>query len=535
MFNVLLVDDDKIDVEGLSQFVNWDELGYKVIGTAHSAAEAVSIIETEFVDVVLTDIVMPGKNGLELIKDALEINPSIKTVILSGYGEFEFAKEAIRLGAFDYLMKPVNFGELKNIFNRLKINLHQDILEKQKQVEYMGTRRMQFMNNLVNGFLQNVEGVVKKASEIGLQLNEADYCLIRLLLDETTIAEHDIQEKDYVNIKSGLADGANTFLNNYGKAYVFDNNIREVCVLFYPFDITKLEMVLEKFLQFINTNEAMNMFLGVGSIYNTISNIPQAYSEAGRALEYRYIKKDHLLYYKYIAEFFKGRSIITSDIETKIQEHLLNGDTKSFEEYILKIIFNIYRGDWSDKGVLFEACIEILLIINRCIGKYVSGDKSFLQSDHNAIRALLKKESYEDVRDFISLYLREIMSGINSAKEKPLGFAIENVMKYIKEHYNENLSLQKLSEVVYMHPTYLSKLFKEKTGETFLEYLTKVRIDQAKKLLQNLSLRIYDICEMVGYDSPKHFCKVFKDITGSTPKDYRKQSMLQIDENERIQ
>jgi YesN/AraC family two-component response regulator len=269
----------------------------------------------------------------------------------------------------------------------------------------------------------------------------------------------------------------------------------------------------------------MNTYLGIGGIYNTINDVPQAYSEAGRALEYRYIKKDRILYYNQIAKFFKGRSIITSDIETRIQEYLMNLDTKAFEEYILKILSDLYRGEWSDKGVLFDTCIEILLIINRYIGTYVGENKPFAQSDYNAIRALLKKESYEDVKNFISSYLREIISGINSVKEKPLGFAIENVIKYINEHYNENLTLQKLSEVVYMHPTYLSKLFKEKTGETFLEYLTKVRVDKAKKLLQNLSLRIYDVCEMVGYDSPKHFCKVFKEIEGSTPKDYRKQSM----------
>lgn len=526
MFNVLIVDDDKIDVEGLSQFVNWAELGYKIVGTAHSAAEAVSIIETEFIDVVLTDIVMPGKNGLELIKDALEINPSIKTVILSGYGEFEFAKEALRLGAFDYLMKPVDFTELKSIFSKLKISLNQDILEKQKQVEFMGIQRMQFMNNLVNGFLLNIEDIQKKASELGLNLQENEFCLIRLLFDETTNVGFDIQENDYVKIKLDLSHETETLLNKYGKAYTFDNNLWEIAALFYPNNTAELEIVLDELMKFINTNKSMKTFLGIGSICDCISNVPQSYFEAGKALDYRYIKKDHLLYYKSITEFFKGRSAITSDIEAKIQEQLLSGDIEAFEEYILKILSNLYTGDWSDKGVLFETCIEMLLIINRCIGKYVSQDRSLAQIDHNAIRALMKNNNYEDVKVFIMSYIREIIIEINSIKEKPLGFAIENVIKYINEHYNENLTLHKLSEIVYMHPTYLSKLFKEKTGENFTEYLTKVRIDKAKKFMENLSLRIYDVCEMVGYDSPKHFCKVFKDITGITPKDYRKQSSI---------
>lgn len=112
--------------------------------------------------------------------------------------------------------------------------------------------------------------------------------------------------------------------------------------------------------------------------------------------------------------------------------------------------------------------------------------------------------------------------------KKSNGLIIENVKKYINEHYYENISLSKLSEVVYINPMYLSRLFKEKMGENFIDYLTKVRIEHAKRLLKDLSLRIYDITEMVGYESRNHFGKTFKEITGLSPKEYRnKQSLLQ--------
>lgn len=523
MFNILIVDDDQIDIEGLSRFVNWKELGYNVIGSAHSATEAVGIIETEYVDVVLTDIVMPGKNGLELIKDALEINPNIKTVLLSGHSEFQYAKEALRLGAFDYLMKPVDFNELKSIFEKLKISLHEDILAKQKQVEFMKILRMQFLNNIAGGVIQNPEYIHKKAYEIGIDLTDESFCIIRfLVLNEKS--HKNLEHGDYDSFKSALTGEIANYLESYGKAYAFENNISEISVIFYPKDLTKLESILKKLMLTIDIVKSINLYLGVGGIYNTVGMLSHSYREAGKALDYRYINKSSLLFYKNMSRFITGKPVVPANLEESIQEHLLHDNEEAFEEHILNIISELYTDNMYDRGVLLEACIEILLIINRFLGKYHSREVQTAQSDHNVIGTLLKIDNYEEIKKFISSYLRKTISGLHTVREKPLGLAIESVLRYINEHYNENLSLQKLSDVVYMHPTYLSKLFKEKTGENFSEYIMKVRIEQSKKLLQDLSLRMYDVCEMVGYDSPKHFGRIFKEITGITPKDFRKQS-----------
>lgn len=257
MLNVLLVDDDRIVLEGLKKFVDWGSIGYKVAGTALSAREAVRFIETNPVDVLLTDIVMTGSNGFALIQDAHTVNPYIKTVVLSSYSTFKYAQQAIRLGSFDYLSKPVNLNELKEMFVRLKSALDRENSERSQAIE------------------------LKK---------------------------------------------------KYEKETAEDN-----------------------------------------------------------------------------------------------------------------------------------PCIE---------------------------------------------------------KDKT-GPVIGKVLRYIDENYSEDITLKKLSEVAFVHPVYLSKLFKEKVGMNFIDYLTKVRIKNAERLLENLSLRIYDISDLVGYDSPKHFSKVFRESTGMTPKEYR--------------
>lgn len=263
MLSLLLVDDDSIALEGLTTYVDWAALGYTVIGTALSAQKAIGIVETEKVDVLLTDIVMPERGGLDLIQDALLVNPYIKAVILSGHFEFHYAKQALHIGAFDYLTKPVDFDELRALFTRLR-------------------------------------GVIEKEAEER-----------RLLLRE------------------------------------------------------------------------------------------RARPQAERA----------------------------------------------------------------------------------------------------------------GVRDL----------------PKPVGPVIETVLAYIDAHYGEAVTLQKLSEIAFVHPVYLSKLFKEKMNESFTDYLTGVRVANARQLLSDLSLRIYDISEMVGYDSPKHFSKVFKEKTGLTPKECRYRCHVAMD------
>lgn len=161
MLKLLIVDDQKPVREGLKASVDWNGLGYQVVGDVESAKLALEIIESECVDVILTDIVMPEVNGLGLIKEIKKINPSIKAVILSGYNEFQYAKEAVRLGAYDYLTKPVVFSELKRIFTEIKRTLELEDKEREKIAYISESARERFLNNLSKGYFTNSDRKVQ--------------------------------------------------------------------------------------------------------------------------------------------------------------------------------------------------------------------------------------------------------------------------------------------------------------------------------------------------------------------------------------
>ncbi len=418
MFNLLIVDDCQIVLDGLTKFVDWTELGYRVIGVALSVDEAMKIVENEYVDVILSDIVMPDKTGLELIKEAQQINPIIKTIILSSFGEFKYAQEAIRLGAYDYMEKPVNFQELNKTFTTLKVILENETVERQRLGDFRSIMYAQIMNNLVNGFFYNIETINEKALSIGLDLHNGDFCIIRVVINADLEMVQNVSGIDYIEVLKNLSNKIEYYLSSYGKAFMFNSNLFEIGVLFYPNALEDLNDVLSKLAESIKNYKSQITYTGVGSIYSNVVDAAKSFEEAGKALEYRHTRKENNLFY--------------------------------FEQHE-------------------ETLVDTTLI----------------------------------------------------PKDKQVGMAMKYILGYINEHYNEKITLEMLSKIVYIHPIYLSKMFKSKMDENFIDYLTKVRIERAKIFLSDLSYRIYDVCQMVGYESPKHFSKVFKEKTGITPNDYR--------------
>lgn len=530
MFNLIIVDDKKSIRDGLKKFIDWKILGFHVAGDFSSAAEAINFIESECVDVLLTDIVMPDVTGLELIKDVKLINPEIKVIVLSAYEKFEYAQEAMRQGAFCYLTKPVDIEKINAEFTTLRQILEKERAARLQKKEVGLFAREQFLNNLVNNYYDNHKTIQKKSEELGLQLQGGSLCIMRIVLESSSSLKKLMDEGSYQLLKSMVFNHIDEYFNSLGRAYVFNSSPIEISVLFFYDSTINLKSQLEKFHEDICDNFNSDLFIGVSFASDDIPSVPRAYTEAGKALEYRIIKKNsRVLVYQELAEFFKGNSLITPEVEETILGYLSSRDDVSLEEFMLEILTGAYNISKYNIGILYDVSIELLLIVNKFLTSNIENIKSVEQND--SIKALLQKQDFEEIRVFMKEYLEESFRLLPKNEDNSSGLIIENAKKYINEHYSEEISLNKLSEVVYVNSMYLSRLFKKKTGENFTDYLSRVRIERAKELLADLSLRIYDISELVGYESRKHFGKTFKEITKLTPKEYR--NSLKGDVNEK--
>jgi YesN/AraC family two-component response regulator len=516
------VDDKKSIREGLKKFINWIDLGFHIVGDFPSAPDAIAFIETECVDVLLTDIVMPDVSGLELINEIRLINPEIKVVILSAHEEFDYAREAMRLGVFCYLTKPVNIEKMKTEFTNLKNVLEQERIMRFQKNQIGIFAREQFFNNLMNHYYTTVDSIQKKSEELGLNLFGNEYCILKVMMTGTRRSNEVIDENSLQLLKNMISLHMNEYLNHIGIAYIFSSSPIDLTVLFYPGNRDNLKNNIEALWDDINDNFNIHIFIGLSSMYKDILEAHKAFQEVGKILEYRIIKKNNpVLIYDELSDFFKGKTFITSEVERSILDNLSTLNLNSLKEYTFDILHSALVRSNFNTSSLYEVSLEMILIINKYISSTVGSINSIEQNNYISIKSLLQKEHYSEIKDFMAHYLEECYHLIQSNLEKSSGLITENAKKYINEHYCEEITLNKISEVVYVNPVYLSRLFKAKTGENFTDYLTKVRIEHSKQLLSDLSLRIYDISELVGYKSRKHFGKVFREVTHLTPKEYR--------------
>jgi YesN/AraC family two-component response regulator len=519
MFNLIIVDDKKSIREGIIRFINWDSLGFRVVGDFSSATEAIQFIETENVDVLLTDIVMPDVSGLELTRELRNINPDIKVVILSAHEKFEYAQEALKLGVFSYLMKPVNIENIESEFKKLRSVLEDDQVARLLRKEVGASVKEQFLNNIVNHYFTTEDSIIKKSEELGIAFYLSKFCIMRVILNDGINNHNSFDEKSFQLLMNMISYYTEEYLEQYGRVYSFRSNLTDLSVLYFPKELSNVKTNMEILYKDICSNLNIDVFIGISSMSDRILNASNAYQEAGKALEYRIIKKSSpVLIYDELTEFLKGRILITPEVEDIMLNYLSISDGSSLKRYIEGFLYNAYNDN--NINIIYDASIEILLIINKFSASNID-HKSREQNDYFTIKSLLQKEDFSEIIDFLINYLDYSLGQIKSNNEQSSNIIVEKVKKYINEHYSEEITLTKLSEVVYVNPTYLCRLFKAKSGENYMDYLTRVRIEHAKELLSDLSLRIYDISDLVGYKSRKYFGKTFKDITNQTPKEYR--------------
>ena len=282
LYQLLIVDDESFVRQGLSQYVDWEALGYAVAGTADCKETALHFLEENPVDVILTDIRMPDGTGLELLQECRGIQPDVKSVILSGYGEFEYAQKALRLGSFDFLTKPVDFSQLTAIFLKLHDTLSQLETQNRNLQEVDRLKKDNFFHN-VTKYSVEPETLAQRCREYNLppcgrygilriRYPDAENCLPGLPPDCREAVSRLIGE-------SGAGD----------RCYVFPNEAHEITVALYDIPKGETAGLLELLKPYLDYHEAI---AGVGSFYEGIGKLKEAYQEAGQALEYHHLQTE---------------------------------------------------------------------------------------------------------------------------------------------------------------------------------------------------------------------------------------------------
>lgn len=518
------MDDEQTIREGLTNYVDWASLNFDVVAAFEDGKETIDYIQSNDVDVVLTDIKMIEVSGIEVAKYIHHHMPKTKVVLISGHKEFEFAKQAIAFGVLHYILKPIKITEITQVFEELCHNLtlekeELDLqLQKDKQLdEIFDLIKEEFFRDLIMGALIDPKEIDKriKLLDMDIDVNTCPFSLIDIKLDHYN---------DYIKTSW-----------EYGKDRL-DNALRNIFA--GESDQTKFYTTLTtpgafKIIAIGNpTSSLQSMDRDVRSYVNTIKdNISSIFN-----MELEILKIEA---YSNIYDLTKSTESIPvplinspddhSDIETILNDTVLIEQRKLFKASILS-------GDVSAVFTLLNTMIDKLKlhptnnIHNFTINLFMDLFDSLSSIDLSVQKVrqeqfdyskLIQITNIEGIKRWAKEMSEIIMDQVSPDTENSNKLLVRKALDYIKEGFNEDLSLDEVASHVYLNPAYFSRLFKQETGENFSNYLIKLRMMEAIDIMKRSNYKISEICLKVGYKNSKYFSRVFKNYTGCTPSQYQ--------------
>ncbi|MCR4626985.1 MAG: response regulator [Treponema sp.] len=515
MYNILLTDDEKIVIDSLTFILNKNFQDEIQIFSALSGPEALEITETKKIDIVFMDIHMPGMNGLETIKLMKQINPNLIIIILSAYDQFQYAQEAINLGAYKYLTKPVNrnliLQTVKDSFglvDRQRGKLSQSI-EMHKKLNIVSSMvESDFIYSCIFNSSKNVD------FSTYLKYFEIENTTWFMCCIEVFQIDQDNKYNVYMKIRDILTSKARCIIGSF-----MANRIG----VFVPFKTDEknsyesVKSLMNTIFTLLSTNIRYGIKIGVSKIESDINKTFSAYNDAISALN----------------TISQSRGIsFYSEIETRPATHeeikecskkLLNrirlGDAGSVRQLVslyCTTLFDFYQNNLDKiKNAIFEFIVNLRNAILEMDNNYK--DSTFEQ----AFTTLSKTDTTYELEQFVLKSCMECVTLASSLSKNNQNPIISQACEYLENHISEEITLESAASQLNVSSFYLSKLFKKEKGENFISYLTDLRLKKAKNLLQDKSLIIKEITAAVGYNDQNYFSKLFKNKFGITPTEYR--------------
>jgi len=509
MRNLLIVDDERIIRVGISKCLNWHNLGISEVFTASNGIEALEIIKTQNIDIVVADIVMPELTGIELIEKCRSENIAAEFVILSSFDDFKYAQKAIKNGVCEYLLKPCNPEELKNVILKLQNKLDLTDIQNAKSTK---------MNKRMEALLPHAKAQVlhelfltptvnkKRLEELCsfLQLKSGDYCLLLLPLNFNPNIIID-QKNVITSMSKKFEDYIFCFEKN--QFYVFTDNTSKESIT----DIAKKLQSCAFELELEDSYVIVSRMIDIQGI----SRSHQKAMEISHLMYY--FEPNEIIYSNSINlyEYLQDNLVMEKLIHDMSEAILITDTSESLSQ--LEKIFTLFKSNYYSFKSVQEICLRIYLSI---INGSKADDKYYVEKLSLINQAVSVQAIYDILVQEISHIVISNSENLYDTYSKTVRTAID----YINENLADcTLSLNKIaSSVLYMNVDYFGKLFRKECGIKFSNYLLALRMNKAKQLLNSTETSITNVAEQVGFeDSPNYFSHLFKKYTGVLPKDYK--------------
>lgn len=533
---LLIVDDEFLIRDGIQNKINWSDFGIEVVGSAENGEAALDVLKKEAVDILVTDIRMPKMNGLELSREARKLYPNIKIILLSGFEEFEFAKQALELSVMKYLLKPFTRKELEEAILQAMDEVksmqrveHQLVITMDRLQRSLPLLRERYLNEWVSGQL-SAEELHGKLQMVDIQPGDGSFAVIVTVLDEAeqisplhASANHsDVLSLLLVeDIPQWIGSGqGHTFQSVKGAIVTILDGLRDA-----EEGYKTAEIIKDRARQALG----LTVSVGLGRLKPGSEGVAESYREALEAVEYRFlVGKNSIIPCDLIT--FNGSSKwtgIPDDLAETIISAIRTGKRDEMRAG-LSLLFNTLktgqRLSISDIKICMTEFLAKVLTDLLQTGVRLKDIYAKDVKEYNPYSAIADYKTIDDLQQGLGLLFGDLSGYILDRRGGKKRQMIELALDYIHSHYQEeDLSIYAVSEKLYINPTYFSRLFKQEVGCTFTDYLTKTRLEGAKQWLKGSSHRVSEIAFMVGFKDPFYFSTLFKKQVGMNPTEFREQ------------
>jgi len=520
---ILVVDDEFIMRQGITHMLDWEQEGFQIIGQASNGQEALEMIKTTVPDIIISDVVMPQINGIELAKSIQANYPQIQIIILSSFSDFEYVKSSFQNGAVDYILKPsLNPSEMLKTLKKLSSKIKNNV---QTNNNIANTNENTNANNILNRLLLGFDVNINFDYLNGL-FTYPSFCLFGL--NAKKIYDNYDKRNEIINFIITEINNEFSYSKNNQNYNIQTANIEnEIIVVVVNFENNDYNTLLNKLTKVseVVSNSFTEAFFVLSKTFDSINNIKNIYEKDFLILteQYFYNKNVHL----FCSENFKIPSTIDKF------------NFKRFSEYVSITQFqNAFEmlTDHISKAITVRTLTEFELktLIQNSFYNVISS-LEYLNFDSTVLNSLkqdcfYKIDSIKYAEDLVLTYellISDINEIIDKYENKINSHMINKIIQYLHDHYDEQLTLNDVSKLFNFNYSYLSAYFSSHNEEGFNEFLNKIRIQKACDFLKQ-DIPISDISSMVGYSDHSYFCKVFKKFTGLTPSNFRKNGIKSL-------
>ncbi len=536
-YSVLLVDDEEDVIRIIMKKLDWESMGLVIIGHAANGVEALEMAEELSPDIVMTDIKMPYMDGLTLCRKLKELSRTIRVIIFSGFDEFEYAKEAIKMEAEEYLLKPVNAVELKEVFERVKKDLDRELDEKRNtdklRAYYMDSLPVlqeSFYMALLEGRIAP-EQIGRYMENYQVHLQGPYYVVTVLHISQQSLEEENQMDPflQAVSVRRFAEEQAEARWRSRVVIYLGDiimisqMNSREE-MLEYTNEMDRLCRMAKKVCN-------ARITAGIGYLCDNLEQLPLSYQGAKQAVSYRVL-------------YGNTRAISISEVEPA--EHAELNWEDAYSSYIQRIMRKVRVGEqdgleeaisqfteWlSGEQLSMQkyriVMMELVAELFRFTASHGLNPENVFGGNGDVYGQVLQMESAEVLDRWLRRVCANLQNDVVNERQDSTKLFVKNAEEYVKEHFaDQNLSVDEVCRKLNVSAAYFSTIFKKETGKTFVRYLTDYRMEKAVNMLMTGNEKTYVIAEKVGYAEPNYFSYVFKKQFGMSPSKYKAERLEQ--------